>query len=562
MAGPGSGKTLVLTHHIKHLIEKGVNPSQILVITFTRQAAGEMQGRFKNLLPSAANKVVFGTFHSVFYRMLKIFNLDTPKITDTNKRIEFLEKVINPSDSLDDISDLISKYKSCVDKTSLLFASDKDKEDFYRCLNEYNCLLAQNHCMDYDDIIELFFKLVNENSKAYKMIKEQFQIVCIDEFQDINEIQYECIKKLFGNVFAVGDEDQSIYGFRGSNPQIMHTFIRDYNPSIYELKFNFRSFNTIIEGANRIIEKNSGRIRNINQICEKKDDKNHFHILNFENKETEAEAVRHDVYKLLEKNRQVAVLLRTNKDVNRYKDMLLNQSLEFKEAEIRNEIISGVVLYLEYVMKKDLPSLKKIVNIPNRDIPSGIFIYDDKSIDIFIKRFNGTSKGQKLYIMYKQLSVMSKLNSFSCVMYIKNVFGLEDYYRQKFGTGFYESVQKTFSDILDIAKAEKNLKALIEKISSLKSQLNKKDTFEKEKNLLITTYHQSKGLEYDCVILPDVVEGKIPDGISIMECNIEEERRLFYVAVTRAQNDLYIYTIYNEEKNNYIPSRFIRDFLP
>lgn len=521
-----------------------------------------MQGRFKNILPSAANKVVFGTFHSVFYRMLRIFNLDTPKIIDTNKRTEFLEKVVNPYDSIEDISDLISKYKACVDKSSILFVSEKDKEDFYRCLNEYNCLLSQNHCMDYDDIIELFFNLVNENSKAYTMIKEQFQFVCIDEFQDINEIQYECIKKLFANVFAVGDEDQSIYGFRGSNPQIMHTFIRDYNPSIYELKFNFRSFNTIIEGANRIIEKNSGRIRKTTQICAKEDAKNRFHILNFENKEAETEAVRHDVFSLLENNRKVAVLLRTNKDVNLYKDMLLNQSLENKEGEIRNEIITGVVLYLEYAINKDIPSFKKIVNIPNRDIPSGIFIHDDKNIDIFIKRFNGTSKGQKLYAMSKQLSVMTKLNSFSCVMYIKNVFGLEHYYCQKFGAAYYEVVKRTFSEILDISKEEKDFALLNKRINSLKRNINIKAAYEKEKNLYITTYHQSKGLEYDCVVLPDVVEGKIPDGISVMECNIEEERRLFYVAVTRAQNDLFIYTIYNEKKNNYVPSRFISDFLP
>ncbi len=566
LAGPGSGKTSVLTHHIKHLTDIGINPSEILVITFTKAAALEMQGRFKKIVSSSAHQVVFGTFHSVFYRMLKIFNENTPEIISSEYRKELIEKSISRIDDADTVSNRISLYKSLAHKEKFMivssYDSDKEKEDFLKCLEDYNYLLKQDNLMDFDDILERFLIMLKENNYALKTIRSKFKYCLIDEFQDINEIQYEAIKIMFSenkNIFAVGDEDQSIYGFRGATPGIMKRFIEDFeNVTVIELTKNYRSLPGILRASETVISGNKGRLKQQKQECVKAEENQSFYLYVDKNTSLSEDKLYINLKAELDKGKACAVLVRTNKAVLEYKNKLIYEGKDKKRIIIRNDIIHIFSSYINFSLDASINNFKCILNVPNRQIPNTILNERDKSLEEVLRRHLGTYKGQALSVLNKQLNILKKLTPYSYFIYLRNIVGVENYLNEK-----YSQDKKTVLEELNNV-TEQSLKALsLSEVLNLLMDLKLKPINEKTfnyKNLYISTFHQSKGLEYDCVFLPDVTEGNIPTGLSVTDCNIEEERRLFYVAMTRAKEKLFIYTIKNEESGGALPSRFLAEF--
>jgi len=553
LAGPGSGKTKVLTHHIKYLIDNGVSPSQIMVITFTRSAALEMSDRFKHLMPKAACRVLFGTFHSIFYRLLKEYRKAVPDIISNEKKWELLMLITRNENEAEILSNNISYYKSLIDKQTFYLDSQACENKFYEKLKEYSELLNINKVMDFDDIISMFYDMLNDES-IIKALYKRFSYVCIDEFQDINLIQYEIVKKLFShskNIYAVGDEDQSIYGFRGASPGILSEFLNDFNNvHLIELVRNYRSFSDITLAANRVMNEASERLKKLVTENIKKDNKKHFSLSVLSDREKMLNLFVEDINLTDTTEKTCAVLLRTNKEVNEYKRIL---SLNDDTVKEENAVYETVGAYIAYIKKKNKDSLRVLLNIPQRNLPFSIIDGFGYDINLLIKQFAGTYKGNALNILSKHMAVMEKLGPFSLVMYLKNVVGLEQYYNDKFTDK--NKAKRIFENLLNEALEAKNIDELqiILKNKISPSKLSKK----KEQNITVSTFHKSKGLEYDYVFIPDVIEGKIPGPNAIMGTGIEEERRLLYVAMTRAKEKLYMYTVKNEESFGMLPSRFI-----
>jgi len=531
LAGPGSGKTFVLTHHIMHLIESGTNPNQILVITFTKAAALEMQGRFRTKMPHSADKVVFGTFHSIFYKLIKFYTDTSVLIIDTNDRLDLLYSVTGSKDAAELYSNKISKYKSVLFNKNKIFVSEKEKKEFLLIFNEYEERLHKRNLIDFDDILLIFYQLLSSDDFVSNQIKNRFSCVCIDEFQDINEVQYFSILKMFenNNIFAVGDEDQSIYGFRGANIEIIKDFINRFeNTTVIELGTNYRTYQSILNAANKVISKNHGRIKNTIQNCTKEEDCKHFFLDVQKKRDESIKILLEDILLNFQNNYRCAVLFRTNKEAFEF-TRILRCSFNSSEKKIKDAILNDLMNYCEYILSGSNAYLQ---NITNR---------------------------QSKVVLKNQLKYLKNLSPFAFTAYIKNVLKHELYIRETFAYSNPGNICDIYSSVLEIAKTCKDLSSFKTRlINDVTEDVGASDILDK---IVITTYHQSKGMEYDCVFLPDVYEGNVPNGLSVSDCNIEEERRLFYVAMTRAKEKLFIYTIKNEESGGMLPSRFIKDFI-
>lgn len=528
LAGPGSGKTYVLTHHIAFLVNSNVPCESILVLTFTKKAAVSMQSRFNELMPYAANRVVFGTFHSVFYRFLKIFNSDTPRIISETEK----EKIIK------------------------MFEDSEDPDRYYKEL------IHERNLWDFDDILDECLKLMEENSKALNYIRAQFTHVLIDEFQDINEIQYNVIKMIFlnhGTVFAVGDQDQSIYAFRGALYDIMRSFNCDFKDvSIIELNHNYRSHNDIIKASERLISHNQNRLRANPQICVNNSAGIHFDIRYFKDIVSERRAIIDDVTECIGSGYNTALLLRTNKEVDYYKSILYDRKDSSSHNNVRLQIVNDIKNYTEYILTKEKSILRRIINRPERMIPESVLQYDGNNLDVLAKKNLGTYLGDRIYLFVNQMNAMCSMAPLSFLIYLRKVCGYETYVINKFPEYDKEDVIRIYDSLLDELKAKRSLRDIYEYLNQI-SMEDKQIAYIKPENCSILTFHQSKGLEFDAVLLPDVVEGKVPSKISEKECNVEEERRLFYVAMTRAKDKLCIYSIKNEESATALPSRFLSE---
>lgn len=564
LAGPGSGKTRVLTHHVYSLIKKGADPNKILVITFTKSAAKQMYDRFKKLSPSSANKVFFGTFHSFFYRMIKDLSNISKTIISENERNKILSTILGSKELCEVYSNKISLYKSLFNKDEFDF-EELNKEYFLSVYNSYNELMLENNKIDFDDITSLFYEKIILNDINLKRISSLFDYVCIDEFQDINMYQYECIKKAFmekGNIYCVGDEDQSIYGFRGAGLDIMKRFCEDFKEtSIYELETNYRSEERIVTAAQKVISKNLNRLKSEMQKCVNKDSFDAFSVEVLDNSLSEKRQIFKDVSFYTGKGMECAILLRTNNEVLKYEELINNGLLEDKEKCVAKEMIIDHINYLIYSKTRDLAYLKPIINKPNRYIPSSVFFLGINDLDKLAKNFLGTYKADAFNVLKKQMDLLNKFSSNSFVMYLKNIIGYENYIYEKY-EGLKDVVDSCYELIISLALKNSDINDFINALSKENEKLIESEHMLKcDFKPIITTYHKSKGLEFDCVILPDVIKGKVPPDVSEASCNIEEERRLFYVAMTRAKKKLIIYTIKDERSVNNVPSFFISEFI-
>lgn len=557
LAGPGSGKTTVLTHHIKYLIETGVSPDKILVITFTKKAASEMKSRFTNLCSKAADITTFGTFHSVFLRIIKSFDKKEKSLVSSAERENYISFLTGENAGAEYYEQRISYYKSLSDKSLFHFVNDTEKETFLRIYDEYNKWLKEEGMIDYDDIICECHSLLKKNRDAVSYLNQKFSHICVDEFQDINNIQYETLKLIAGKtgiIYAVGDEDQSIYGFRGATPDIMKRFLNDYKEAeVISLNKNYRSFQDITDFSQKIISKNPDRISKSTPICIKCDKKEHVNIRISKTPDEALAAIIKDIS--LKSAKSSAVLLRTNKEVEDYKRKLLNNA--GNDEEYKASVYDDFLSYIDYVLTRDIKAFKTIINIPNKNIPASL-LKDADSLESLKRRVAGTKKADALYVFENKLNVLKGLNPFSFAMYVKNIVGLYSYHLERRGIIKPETVAVIYEEIMEIASKCRVLQDFRIKLTENKPKVKAEiDTG----NIVITTFHQAKGLEWDRVFIPDAVEGKIPASMSVAECRIEEERRLFYVALTRAKEELFIYTIKNEESGGALPSRFIEEYV-
>ena len=561
LAGPGSGKTYILTHRIKYLIETGrYLPQEILVITFTRKAAEEMRSRFISMGVSHGSLVTFGTFHSVYYQFLKLFNDGhVPYILSNKEKAEILRNIFNSNinfksleavftEGIDTILSLISKRKSGSREGSVL---EKDPA-FIRLYNEYESAKKSANKIDYDDILILCKKMFEEHPENVLSIKSRIRYVLVDEFQDINPIQADILRKIISdnNIFIVGDDDQSIYRFRGASYEIMNDFIKEFSLNIIGLKNNYRNPKCVLDASESLIKENKGRLKNYDLVS-LSDNKGFFDVRLMSSRADEL----HEIKKIVNDNKKkdLCILVRTNKDLNYYESVF--SSGVFSDDELKKEIYAVLKHYVDFALYSQRKDMLFILRTPETYVSNSIFTDPCVNLDEMVKRAGTLSVKNALNILINHFKVLKKLPPFAFLNYVINIVGIKGCFYEKSASKTRAAVDKVFAEIVNRSKELRSLKELSDHLD-----IGDAVSLYRPK-VKVLTFHASKGLEFDTVILPDVNEGRIPSRAFLSLDNNDEERRLFYVAMTRAKENLHIFAVKKEGSASVLPSRFITGFL-
>lgn len=572
LAGPGSGKTTVITHRIKNLIEKAeVRPENILVVTFTKVAAISMQKRFSTLMNGGKGQLVtFGTFHSVFYKILrKSRRNEATEILSERQKTDYIREIIGRYGiSSNDISELSQNIINDIGniKGNMLNAQEYEpscckKEDFIKVYNAYNLELKKDGKMDFDDILRECYLLLCENHTILEQWRELYKYILIDEFQDINRIQMNIIELLaspLNNIFVVGDDDQSIYGFRGARPEIMIEF-KDYYPEaeLIVLDVNYRSTQSIINVAGRVIENNKTRLDKCAHANNNKDFQPD--IRKFRN---QVEELKFVVSKIKEYENQgislseMAILVRNNSQIQEISSFLKNRKIEAESGKHRSNIYNGMVAkdilsYVRGALKFDgtyfNEDLIYVLNKPQRYISRQVVLSVNMNISAVRRIYSKNNIDSFLF----HIEMIRKLPPQAALSYIRKGAGYEEYLRLYAiennipMSGLLKQLEQLVQECSKFNTLEQWINSIDLAQNSEGQDFGKKSSGEGGTNnrINIMTMHGSKGLEFKAVFIVDANQGIIPTSKALRERDFEEERRLFYVAITRAIDYLNIYAV-------------------
>lgn len=572
LAGPGSGKTTVITHRIKNLIEKAeVRPENILVVTFTKAAAISMQKRFSTLMNGGKGQLVtFGTFHSVFYKILrKSRRYEATEILSERQKTDYIREIIGRYGiSSNDISELSQNIINDIGniKGNMLNAQEYEpscckKEDFIKVYNAYNLELKKDGKMDFDDILRECYLLLCKNHTILEQWRELYKYILIDEFQDINRIQMNIIELLaspLNNIFVVGDDDQSIYGFRGARPEIMIEF-KDYYPEaeLIVLDVNYRSTQSIINVAGRVIENNKTRLDKCAHANNNKDFQPD--IRKFRN---QVEELKFVVSKIKEYENQgislseMAILVRNNSQIQEISSFLKNRKIEAESGKHRSNIYNGMVAkdilsYVRGALKFDgtyfNENLIYVLNKPQRYISRQVVLSVNMNISAVRRIYSKNNIDSFLF----HIEMIRKLPPQAALSYIRKGAGYEEYLRLYAiennipMSGLLKQLEQLVQECSKFNTLEQWINSIDSAQNSEGQNFGKKSSGEGGTNnrINIMTMHGSKGLEFKAVFIVDANQGIIPTSKALRERDFEEERRLFYVAITRAIDYLNIYAV-------------------
>ena len=609
LAGAGSGKTKVLTVRIAHLLAQGVNPYEILAITFTNKAAKEMKSRVEGLVGDVANRIWLSTFHSFCAKFLR-FELDNflgynsnftiYDTSDSQAVIKAALKALNLDDKYYPVGAMIAAISDA--KNKLLFASDfrKQARDFYQqkvadVYEYYERELRKNNALDFDDLLLVAVKLLQSNEAVLDKYSKRFRYVMIDEYQDTNHAQYLLAKLLaahWKNIAVVGDADQSIYAWRGADIQNILDFEKDYpNCTSIKLEQNYRSTKIILDAANAVIENNEGRPKKNLWTDKTEGAKIQHFTAQSEHEEAafigDTIAKKHDIHGV--PYGDMAILYRTNAQSRVLEEALIKRALPYTmvggtkfydRKEIKDVLAYLRVLYNPF----DDLSLLRIINVPKRSIgATTVAKLQDYA------RANGTS----LFMTLTQLHLVDtikgktkeKLEEFGILIFTlvaemedKTVLDILESILDR--TGYLAQLEEStdpqdqaraenIGELLSVAKdfQDTNPNGTVEDFLEQVALVNDVDSFEQEESkVTLMTLHAAKGLEFPIVFLGGLEEGLFPHSRTLMNPEeIEEERRLAYVGITRAEKELYISnattrTVFGRT-SSYLPSRFI-DEIP
>ena len=609
LAGAGSGKTKVLTVRIAHLLAQGVNPYEILAITFTNKAAKEMKSRVEGLVGDVANRIWLSTFHSFCAKFLR-FELDNflgynsnftiYDTSDSQAVIKAALKALNLDDKYYPVGAMIAAISDA--KNKLLFASDfrKQARDFYQqkvadVYEYYERELRKNNALDFDDLLLVAVKLLQSNAAVLDKYSKRFRYVMIDEYQDTNHAQYLLAKLLashWKNIAVVGDADQSIYAWRGADIQNILDFEKDYpNCTSIKLEQNYRSTKIILDAANAVIENNEGRPKKNLWTDKTEGAKIQHFTAQSEHEEAafigDTIAKKHDIHGV--PYGDMAILYRTNAQSRVLEEALIKRALPYTmvggtkfydRKEIKDVLAYLRVLYNPF----DDLSLLRIINVPKRSIgATTVAKLQDYA------RANGTS----LFMTLTQLHLVDtikgktkeKLEEFGILIFTlvaemedKSVLDILEAILDR--TGYLAQLEEStdpqdqaraenIGELLSVAKdfQDTNPTGTVEDFLEQVALVNDVDSFEQEESkVTLMTLHAAKGLEFPIVFLGGLEEGLFPHSRTLMNPEeIEEERRLAYVGITRAEKELYISnattrTVFGRT-SSYLPSRFI-DEIP
>lgn len=584
LAGPGSGKTLVITRRVQHLIEQyHIPPSSILVITFTKAAATEMRQRFEKLMGSRRVSISFGTFHAVYFMILKhAYGYTADNIVKEEQRLQFMKEYIHRlrleyDDENEFISSLFSEI-SLVKNTSVNLAhyySSCCAQDVFRKIFEaYESFLHQNRLIDFDDMLVYCKELLVQRPDILAAWQRKYQYILIDEFQDINQIQYDIIRMLAApqdNLFIVGDDDQSIYRFRGAKPEIMLNFTKDYpNAGKIILDTNYRSGAEIVKQAGNLISFNEKRFeKQITPAAE-----TGIPVVKQEF-QTQREQNLYVIQEILRLHREgmeykdMAVLFRTNMQPRFLMEMMLDYSIPFTAKDripniYDHWITRDLFAYIDIARgDRSRGNFLKIMNRPKRYLSRESLPYEEVAFDVWEEFYEDQGwMVQRLGKLQMDLKVIAGMRPFSAINYIRKGVAYENYLRE------YADVRRIpFEDLTDVldelqenARGFDTFDTWFEHIEQLREELEEQaKSYKATDGVNLSTLHSSKGLEYDTVFLVDVNEKVMPNKKAVLDADLEEERRMFYVGMTRAKNRLYLLWSHQIRNKDMDPSRFLTE---
>lgn len=582
IAGPGSGKTFVLTQRIKYLITyHGVSPEKILVITFTKAAAEEMKERSFVLLGAEAEQIVFGTFHSVFFRMLRIsmgFRQDS--ILAEKEKRGFLYAILaecgiqEEEGFMDALLSEISMLKNKMDKPEQFESRLLSTEQFRDVYTRYERLLCENRKLDFDDMIRMCFRMLKEKEEVRRYWQERFSYILIDEYQDVNRMQAETVKLFLGkerNLFVVGDDDQAIYGFRGADPAVMLAFQEEYaDASVIVLGTNYRCNRQIVEAAGKVIEQNQKRFEK--KITASKQAGGPVDIKTFPDEKAEYKAIADWCREHPDLCTEAAVIVRTNREIGWVARFLEREHIPYRTKERVKNIYgafpgSDILAYLKFAAGQEArKQFFRIMNKPVRYIArNGV---GEGEIFPSLYRFyrNNRKITEEIGRMEKDISFLKGLRPYAAFRYIMNGIGYGEYlngYCREHGIDMCEigeDLRQIEEDSRLCADIGEWIRAAEENTGEDGNRGGKGTGAGESRStdgICLCTMHGSKGLEYDTVFLPNVNEGTTPYRQAKAPEAVEEERRMFYVAMTRAKKQLHLWNVKNLNGKEVLPSRFL-----
>lgn len=587
LAGPGSGKTLTIVNRVKYLIEKQkVRPEEILVVTFTRFAAAEMKSRLCLVMGKRDLPVTVGTFHGIYYGILKwAYRMNQENILSETEKYQILRGVINKErmeifDEEDFIQDIVAEIGKVKNNRIPLeeFVSEKCSADAFRNIyRNYERHRKELKKIDFDDMLVLCYELFRSRPDVLAQWQKKFRYVLIDEFQDINRIQYDVIRMLAqpeNNLFVVGDDDQAIYGFRGADSELMLGFGKDF-PDAKQilLGMNYRSTANIVQNSLKLIENNVERYSK--KLEANREGGSCLHIQEVKDPVEEAEYVLEEIQKCKEngiKEEEIAILFRVHTDARAVVEAMVERKIPFQMKEhlpniYEHFIAKDIMAYFRLATgKRRRQDFLQVMNRPKRclgrDSVSGSQVsfedmrkfYCDK--DWMIDRIDQFEWDVKM---------LMKMAPYAAIQYIRKRIGYDDFLKEYAFT--HQINRSDLNEVLaEIEEAAKAFSSVEEWFAHVEEYTETLKVKEKERNrprpgVRLMTIHASKGLEFKQVFLIAANEGRIPYQKAKTDKEIEEERRLFYVAMTRAKDFLKICYVKIKNGKEVTPSRFVDELL-
>ena len=594
LAGPGAGKTYVITNRVKALIDEyGVKPEQILVVTFSKAAAVEMKERFEMLTGGQRLPVRFGTFHSVFFQILRLaYHYEVKDIATPALKYRFLEETLNETgyevddkkEFLSDIEKEISRVKGEGIEIDCYFSSACSAEIFQKMYRGYQEKLQRHRCLDFDDMVVYTYQLLKEREDIRRRWQAQFRYLLIDEFQDINRLQYETVCMLAepeNNLFIVGDDDQSIYGFRGAKPGIMLSFPKRFpDTKQIVLGVNYRCSDEIMKAAERLIGKNNERYEK--HIVANKGKEQPVHMKKCENLPDEAEKIVAQIQMYQKEGiayQEMAVLFRTNMQMRLLAGKLMEHGVPFTMRENLPNLFDtwmakDIMCYLQLALgNRSREKFLKIANRPVRYLSRTAFTESEVSFDKLRAYYavkNQEWMEERIWNFEYDLKNLASLSPYAAIHFIRKGIGYDEFLKT-YADERNVNADDWFDVLDEMQEMARDKKSIPEFLSFVENygdtleeirQEQKKQQVKEEPGVSLMTMHASKGLEFPVVFVPTLNEDIVPYRKAVQEGNLEEERRMLYVAMTRAKTYLHLPFVKERFHKEAEPSPFLYEISP
>lgn len=590
LAGPGSGKTTVITHRVKYLVENhGTDPGSILVITFTRAAAEEMQARFQVLMQERRLPVSFGTFHSVFFRILKhAYRYDASNIVREEQRVQAIRELIerfhiDVEDEAEFISSILSEISSVKGEMMDLeyyYSKNCSEEVFKKLYRGYEEKLLSQSLLDFDDMLVMCYELFTQRKDILQAWQQKYRYILVDEFQDINRVQYEIIRMLAApedNLFIVGDDDQSIYRFRGAKPEIMLGFLKDYPQAVQTLLgINYRSTATIVDTACRLIAHNKTRYPK--EIRASRGAGKPVATAVWEDAQSETRGIVQEIQDYVRMGyhlSDIAVLYRTNMEPRLLMERMMEYNIPFQmrdalpnlyEHWITRDILAYIRIARASGGEAKRADVLRVINRPKRYISRDALEGQTISWEAVKSWYQEKDwMVERIEQLEYDLRMIQKLAPVAAVNYIRKAVSYDEYLREyaEYRRMKPEELLEVADQIQESSAGYKTFDAwflhMEEYGKQLKQQTHNRDRMTDSVSLM--TMHSAKGLEFPVVYILDANENVTPHHKAVLDADIEEERRMFYVAMTRAKDRLHV--CYTKERygRQQERSRFVDEYL-